>query len=71
MEGYGYIKCYVFKEKWNDWKVVNIFYVLRKGGGGKVKFMVLYVIYKSKIYLELIVIVFCRYSLLGYLEEVV
>lgn len=70
MEGYGYNKCYVFKEKWNDWKVVNIFYVLR-GGGGKVKFMVLYVIYKSKIYLELIVIVFCRYSLLGYLEEVV
>lgn len=50
---------------------MNIFYVLRGGGGGKVKFMVLYVIYKSKIYLELIVIVFCRYSLLGYLEEVV
>lgn len=52
-------------------KSCEYFLCFRGGGGGKVKFMVLYVIYKSKIYLELIVIVFCRYSLLGYLEEVV
>lgn len=41
------------------------------GGGGKVKLMALYVIYKSKTYLEPTLIVFCRYSSLGHLEEVV
>lgn len=65
MEGHGHIKCHVFKEKWNDWKAVNISYVSRKGGGGKVKLMALYVIYKSKTYLEPTVIVFCRYRSLG------
>lgn len=48
---------------------MNISYVSR--GGGKVKLMALYVIYKSKTYLEPTVIVFCRYSSLGHLEEVV
>lgn len=49
---------------------MNISYVSRRGGG-KVKLMALYVIYKSKTYLEPTVIVFCRYSSLGHLEEVV
>lgn len=33
-EGHGHNKCHVFKEKWNDWKAVNISYVSRWGGGG-------------------------------------
>lgn len=37
MEGHGHNKCHVFKEKWNDWKAVNISYVSRWGGGGQGK----------------------------------